>query len=139
MTNATQAPRPAAADTEAAWQAVRAMRLAASIAGTDAERADLREWADAHLALAADLDATRAERDAAIEARRSIQAHCYGGQDLPDAISRAERAEAERDAARATVREWIAANGPGGWIDDLRKAAPVPAADVPPFLLARVQ
>lgn len=53
--------------------------------------------------LCADWRRLTAERDAAIEARRSIQAHCYGGQDLPDAISRAERAEAERDAARAAL------------------------------------
>jgi len=31
------------------------------------------------------------------------------------------RIERERDAARKTVREWIAQNAPGGWIDDLRR------------------
>lgn len=91
MSNTTQAPRPAAVDLDAAREyAITQPGLLMSAWGLID-------------ALVADLDATRAERDAAIEARRSIQAHCYGGQDLPDAISRAERAEAERDAARAAL------------------------------------
>ena len=34
---------------------------------------------------------------------------------------RAVMAEAERDALRIQVAQWLAANGPGGWINELRK------------------
>jgi hypothetical protein len=32
-----------------------------------------------------------------------------------------EEAANEIDDLRAQLREWVKANGPGGWIDDLRK------------------
>lgn len=53
--------------------------------------------------LADALDEARRERDEAVLARDSIKAHCYGGQEMPDAYSRAERAEAEAAALRAAM------------------------------------
>lgn len=60
---------------------------------------------------------------AALEAR--LEAAQNGYRELneitTDAINRKEKLEAENESLKAQLAEWLKQNGPGGWIDNLRK------------------
>ena len=48
---------------------------------------------------------------------------CYAADEIRSLIGRLVKVEAERDAALEQVAKWVAANGPEGWIDELRQEA----------------
>lgn len=51
----------------------------------------------------------------------ATQAHEHYQPQIDELIAENNRLAAELAVAQQTNREWLAANAPGGWIDNLRK------------------
>src|SRR6185437_5134792 len=75
----------------------------------------------------AELERLRAENTQAQNGLDSLKgAHESLRERFAKACSEVTQRDSEIERLRSQLREWIAANGPGGWIDDLRKRSATP-------------